>query len=93
MDNKYGSPLEKDGAIGKTTLVHKINNEMFIVGHYSIIKDDGCWVLSNNKREIIEANYFDRDIAIKTAIMMYASGYLVAEGTRDLLKIVASEMK
>jgi uncharacterized protein YacL (UPF0231 family) len=76
----------------KMSIINKINEYFYTVGTYTITKQDDRWLLVNNKSNRNEALYFDRDTAIRTAIMMYASGQLVAEGTRDFLKMVAKEM-
>ena len=74
------------------SIITKVSEDVYTVGTYTITKQEDKWLLTNNKSDINEALYFDRDTAIRTAIMMYASGQLVADGTRELLKMVATEM-
>ena len=74
------------------SIITKVSEDVYTVGTYTITKQEDKWLLTNNKSDRNEALYFDRDTAIRTAIMMYASGQLVAEGTRELLKVVAKEI-
>ena len=73
------------------SIINKINAEEFTIGTYIVSQKDEGWMLTNDKKGKHEALYFDRDDALRAAILFYTCGQMVAEGTRELLKMVAEE--
>jgi hypothetical protein len=74
-------------------IVNKISEAEFQVGIYTIkFQQDERWLLINtlddNKHEAL---FFERDEAIRHAIIKYTCGHLVSEGIRDLLTILIHE--
>ena len=73
-------------------IVNKISEAEFQVGVYTIkLQQDERWLLINTLESKHEAVFFERDTAIRYAIIKYTCGHLVSEGTRDFLTILISE--
>jgi hypothetical protein len=77
---------------GGMSIITKVSEDVYTVGTYTITKQDDKWLLTNNKSDRNEALYFDRDQALRNALILYTCGQLVGDGTRELLKMVATEM-
>ena len=73
------------------SIINKINAEEFTIGTYIVSQKDEGWMLTNDKKGKHEALYFDRDDALRAAILFYTCGQMVADGIRELLKMVAEE--
>jgi len=74
------------------SIINKITEEKYLVGTYTITRQDDMWLLVSSEVRDSKALYFDRDRALHTALIMYTCGQLVADGTRELLKMIAKEM-
>jgi hypothetical protein len=73
-------------------ILSKISEDLFIIGNYSVRKDDTVWVLAKDTtKQVFEAHYFDRNTAIRTAILLHTCGDLVQETTREFIKMLAHE--
>lgn len=73
-------------------IVNKISESEFQVGIYTLkFQENEQWLLINTLENRHEALFFERDEAIRHAIIKYTCGHLVSEGIRDLLTILIHE--
>ena len=69
----------------------KINENEYTFGIYKITKQEEKWLYTNTKTSRDEALFFDRDQALRTAIIMHTCGNLVTEAVRELVIMLAKE--
>ena len=73
-------------------IITKINKDEYRVGTYTITRQDDMWLLFSSKVGNSKALYFDREIALHTALIMYTCGQLVADGMGEVVEIIVKEM-
>jgi hypothetical protein len=72
-----------------SNIINKINDTEYKVGIFIIDEVDGKWELTRGDTTI--ALFNDKHIALSWANIMYTCGTMVAQGTRELIKMGAEE--
>lgn len=70
-------------------ILSKFSDTEYKVGIFIVDEVDGKWELS--KGDTVIALFNDKHIALSWANMMFTCGTLVAQGTREMLKMLAEE--
>jgi hypothetical protein len=70
-------------------ILDKFSDTEYKVGIFIIDEVDGKWELSKGDKVI--ALFNDKHMALSWANIMYTCGTMVAQGTRELLKMAATE--
>lgn len=71
------------------SIINKISDTEYQVGIFIIDEVDGKWELTKDDKTI--ALFNDKHMAMNWANIMYTCGTMVAQGTRELLKMAAEE--
>ena len=72
-----------------SNIINKINDTEYKVGIFIVNEVDGKWELTRGDTTI--ALFNDKHTALSWANIMYTCGTMVAQGTRELIKIGAEE--
>lgn len=70
-------------------ILNKLSDTEYKVGIYIIDEVDGKWEVL--KGDTVIALFNDKHVALSWANIMYTCGTLVAQGTRELLKMMTEE--
>jgi hypothetical protein len=70
-------------------IIKKLSDTEYKIGIFIINEVDGKWELTKN--DTIIALFNDKHMAMSWANIMYTCGTMVAQGTRELLKMAAEE--
>jgi hypothetical protein len=70
-------------------ILSKFSDTEYKVGIFIVDEVDGKWELS--KGDTVIALFNDKHIALSWANIMFTCGTLVAQGTREMLKMFAAE--
>jgi len=72
-------------------MIEKHNESHLTIGTFTILQEGLYWRLTDNKKQEHLALYFDRDEAMRSAILLYTCGQLVADGIREMMHMVLKE--
>lgn len=72
-------------------MIEKHNETHFTIGTFKILQEGSYWKVTDEKNQKQIALYFNRDEAMRSTILLYTCGQLVADGIREMLKMVAQE--
>ncbi len=72
-------------------MITKHDETHLTIGTFTIVQEGIYWKLSDNKKHEHLALYFDRDEAMRSAILLYTCGQLVADGIREMLHMIIEE--
>ena len=72
-------------------LLNKVSNDEYIIGTFTITKQDDKWLVTNKIDDLATALYFDKFGAIHNAILVYTCGNLVQDTMRDFIAMMATE--
>ena len=75
------------------SIVTKISDDEYTVGIYTVRKEGDNWAHLHGENERLDALYFHRDEALRSAVIKHTCGQLVAEGIRELLHLRADEIR
>ena len=75
----------------KSEIINKVSNDEYLVGTFTISKQDDKWLVTNKADINATALYFDKYGAIHNAILIYTCGQMVQDTVRDFIAMMATE--